>query len=82
MKLILYGTSACHLCETAEQYVEIIIKQNQHACSIEFEKIDIALDDELLNKYGLTIPVLQRVDTHAQLNWPFTTLDIQSMIHQ
>lgn len=82
MKLILYGTSACHLCEMAEQYVESAIKQNSPQDSIFFEKIDIALDDGLLDKYGFTIPVLQRLDNQMQLNWPFTAVDIHSMIQQ
>jgi hypothetical protein len=65
----------------AQQYVELAIEQIPPMNNIAFEKIDIALDDELLNKYGLTIPVLQRADDHLELNWPFTVLEIQSMIN-
>lgn len=82
MKLILYGTSACHLCEMAEQYVQSAIQQRQSQGKVTYEKVDIALDDDLLEKYGLTIPVLQRLDNQTQLGWPFTEVDIHSMIKQ
>lgn len=82
MKLILYGTSACHLCEMAEQHVESAIQQYLPPDTISFEKIDIALDDDLLGKYGLTIPVLKRLDNQAELGWPFTEVDIHSMLKQ
>jgi hypothetical protein len=34
-------------------------------------EIDIADDDSLFQRYGLTIPVLRRTDSEAELNWPF-----------
>lgn len=82
MKLILYGTSACHLCEMAEQYVQSAIQQYMPQGTISFEKVDIVLDDDLLGKYGLTIPVLKRLDNQTELGWPFTEADIHSMIKQ
>jgi glutaredoxin 2 len=66
----LFSTSHCHLCETAEA----LIVQLGLAC--ELAVIEIADDDDLLIRYGLKIPVLQRQDTKAELNWPFTTTDI------
>lgn len=80
MKLILYSTSACHLCELAEQYIELAIKQNITHFSITFDKVDIALDDKFMNKYGLVIPVIQRLDNLAELHWPFTEKEIQIML--
>lgn len=59
----LYGTSCCHLCEEAEAILRQI--------GIAATHIDIADDDALLEKYGVRIPVLQRMDTGAELGWPF-----------
>jgi glutaredoxin len=63
MDIQLYGTAFCHLCEEAEAIL--------HKIGIEAAHIDIAEDDELLEKYGVRIPVLKRVDTGAELGWPF-----------
>jgi glutaredoxin-related protein len=59
----LYGTEFCHLCEEAKAIIS--------AMGIETDYIDIAEDDELSEKYGMRIPVLQRMDTGAELGWPF-----------
>lgn len=63
MKLILYGTTYCHLCEQAEAVLQAI--------GVHAEHIDIAEDDALLEKYGVRIPVVKRGDTGEELGWPF-----------
>ena len=63
MDIRLYGTACCHLCEEAQAIL--------HELGIRAEHVDIADDDELLEKYGLRIPVLKRTDTGAELGWPF-----------
>lgn len=63
MKLVLFGTTYCHLCERAEAVLQ--------AVGVEAEHIDIAEDDVLLEKYGVRIPVVKREDTGAELGWPF-----------
>ncbi|BCQ63772.1 hypothetical protein PBOI14_55220 [Pseudomonas sp. Boi14] len=35
------------------------------------ELVDIADSQQLFDSYGLRIPVLRRVDTGAELGWPF-----------
>jgi glutaredoxin len=60
---ILYGTEFCHLCDDAAVVLAEI--------GIAADCIDIADDDTLLDKYGTRIPVLQRMDTGAELGWPF-----------
>ena len=60
--LILYGTTACHLCELAAALLL--------AAGVSFEEVDISQSDELFERYGLTIPVLRR-DDGQELNWPF-----------
>jgi hypothetical protein len=70
--LYLYGTAACHLCEEAAAMLRDI---SRHTC-LSWVEIDIAEDDKLLQRYGLTIPVLHREDTAAEINWPFCSEDI------
>ena len=72
MDLELYGTSFCHLCEEAEAILREI--------GIEADYIDIANDDELLEKYGIRIPVLKRVDTDTELGWPFDALAVSQFL--
>ncbi len=67
--LILYSTSFCHLCEEAEQ---LLNQANQQWLNIE-----ITEDVELLNRYGLKIPVLHNIATQQEIFWPFTLTDIQ-----
>ena len=59
----LYGSEYCHLCEEAENVL--------HGAGVSAEYIDIAADDNLLERYGTRIPVLRRVDSGAELGWPF-----------
>jgi len=63
MKLVLYGTTHCHLCEQAEAVLQ--------AVGVNAEHIDIAEDDALLEKYGVRIPVVKRENTGEELDWPF-----------
>ncbi len=60
--LTLFGTSACHLCELAE---DLLLQ-----AGVEFTTVDISESDALFERYGITIPVLRREDG-AELNWPF-----------
>lgn len=64
VQLHLYSTAHCHLCELAQSLLKELAIES-------VEIIEIANNDELLEKYGTLIPVLKRLDTHALLNWPF-----------
>jgi Glutaredoxin-like domain (DUF836) len=72
MEIKLYGTSFCHLCEEAEALL--------HGIGIEANHIDIAEDDALLERYGTRIPVLQRLDTGAELGWPFDAAAVSNFL--
>jgi hypothetical protein len=67
-KFILFGTSACHLCEIAQQMLEA---QGQVGREFDFDAVDISESDALFERYGLLIPVLQHPD-RRELNWPFS----------
>jgi hypothetical protein len=69
--LVLYGTSACHLCEEAERLLRPWV-----AGGLRVAVDDISESDELFERYGLHIPVLRRCDTGVELHWPFDPDDI------
>ena len=62
----LLGTLGCHLCEVAEA---VLLPFVEHGLMVEL--IDIAERESWVDSYGLRIPVLRRVDTGAELDWPF-----------
>lgn len=63
----LMTTSGCHLCEQAER----LIRRVATDLNLKIALVDIALDDELFNRYGVHIPVLYHADSHSELRWPF-----------
>lgn len=73
-ELILYSTSACHLCELAE---ELLLDAQSQGAPIAFEKVDIVDDDALMERYGVRIPVLRRLSDSAELGWPFDAIALQ-----
>ncbi|EGR2325748.1 glutaredoxin family protein [Vibrio alginolyticus] len=68
--LILYSTEGCHLCEMAFALVD------QVGLAEQTNIIDIAFDDVLFSRYGVTMPVLKYQD--SELNWPF---DLEQLTH-
>ena len=64
----LYGTSACHLCELAQ---EMLVSQQNAGSVFTFDVVDISESDDLFQRYGLLIPVLRDPDGQ-ELNWPFS----------
>jgi hypothetical protein len=72
--LYLYSTSHCHLCENAHALILQALKISK------LKIVEISNDEQLLARYGLKIPVLQRQDTLAELNWPFSEADVAEFI--
>ena len=69
----LFGTLGCHLCELAEaQLMPLVVEYG-----LMLELVDIADNEALFEAYGLRIPVLRRVDTGAELGWPF---DVEQVV--
>lgn len=67
----LFGTLGCHLCEDAEQVLQPFVAQG-----LVVELLDIIDSPHWLDRYALSIPVLRRVDTGQELNWPFDEQDV------
>jgi Glutaredoxin-like domain (DUF836) len=72
----LFGTSACHLCETAADMLAAQIAIGQEG---EFAEVDISESEILFERYGLRIPVLQHPDGR-ELNWPFSSSELQAFL--
>ncbi|MGH8493581.1 MAG: glutaredoxin family protein [Moraxellaceae bacterium] len=73
--LRLYGTQGCHLCDEAE----LLLKKAAAARRIDWQYVDIALDEALVSRYGERIPVLISADGR-ELGWPFSLLDILRLL--
>ncbi|WP_261817371.1 glutaredoxin family protein [Vibrio gallicus] len=66
----LFSTQGCHLCEQA---LEMFMQIGQQVTVV-----DIAFDDELFSRYGVTIPVVEH--NGAELNWPFNIEILRSWL--
>ncbi|MDO8862416.1 glutaredoxin family protein [Haliea sp. E1-2-M8] len=73
---MLYGTSACHLCEQAESLLQ---QATREGLAGDFIKVDISDSDDLFARYGLRIPVLKRRDG-AELGWPFGAAELAAFL--
>jgi len=69
LRVYLYGTPACHLCEQAGELLLLCVDRIPGNCLVEYR--DIAGDDELLARYGTRIPVIAEAVTGTELGWPF-----------
>ena len=67
-RVLLLGTSGCHLCELAEQLINSSLTSNQ-SCLI--DKIDIAEQEQWQAQFALLIPALYHPESQKQLGWPF-----------
>lgn len=67
---ILFGSEGCHLCELALDMCKHIVAQEQ------LNIVDIVDDEQLVEKYGVHIPVLKRTKDNNELYWPFSQEDI------
>jgi len=62
-RLVLYGTTACHLCDQAKA---LLVEAD-----IPHLWIDVAGDETLMERYGVRIPVLYSHASGRELGWPF-----------
>ena len=75
-ELKFYTTQGCHLCEEAEEILAVLRKRYMFA----LEVIDIAAEAELVEKYGLSIPVLLNTENQRHLYWPFDADKIVTLL--
>ena len=74
MKIKLYVTDACSLCDTA---FDLIFAMPELAGYV-LESVDIATSDTLLEQLGDSLPVLEVSD--RQLFWPFTQGEVSDLV--
>ena len=77
--LTIYYTAACHLCEEADALVIAYFAANGIAPD-SLTRVEIADDVDLLQRYGVLIPVLKAEATGQELNWPFGLDDIEHLL--
>lgn len=75
-ELILYYQPDCHLCDDAE------ILLHSMGMGEKYQKVDIESDLELLKLYGISVPVLQRMDNNKELFWPFNQSQVEAFSGQ
>lgn len=73
-RVVLYGTLGCHLCDNAQK----VLQQAQCVIPLIWHTVDIALDQNLMTQYALSIPII-KLETGQLLKWPFSVLDIQGL---
>ena len=76
IRIILYTTAGCHLCELAET----LLLQAKQQYSLTIVATEIGDNNELVARYGTTIPVIE-FDNGSQINWPFELDDIIAQIN-
>ncbi|MBZ4200265.1 MAG: glutaredoxin family protein [Methylotenera sp.] len=76
--ITLYSTSHCHLCEQAEAMLATLSMTH----GLSWRIIEITEDADLLARFELKIPVLERKNTGKLLCWPFTLEEIVDLINQ
>lgn len=75
---VFYHTECCHLCDSAME----IIQPYQAHLNLQIEQVDIANDDNLLEQYGTSIPVLKHSASQLELFWPFDEQSLHSYLNQ
>lgn len=68
--LILYGTLGCHLCEQALWLITPLVGDEY-----KLVEVDISDSDELIERYGIRIPVVAIQGHVAEIGWPFDNED-------
>lgn len=72
-KYNLYSSEGCHLCEEALALCERVIPLS------DINIVDIVEDEKLVELYGISIPVLEHIESDNKLFWPFTQNDITQL---
>ncbi len=72
MKVQLYTTLGCHLCEQA---MEMLLYLQAQGIDLQIESIEIADDDDLMERYGIRIPVVRGTDN--EIGWPFSIEELR-----
>jgi hypothetical protein len=73
---LLMSTSGCHLCDQAIEIIITSLDPGLHSV----DEVDIALDDALVERYGVRIPVLVDETSGVELGWPFDRAALMAFV--
>ncbi|WP_067522883.1 glutaredoxin family protein [Endozoicomonas ascidiicola] len=73
-QLLLYTTAGCHLCEDAQKILEII--------DCKWSPIEISTDNDLIEHYGIRIPVVGIKGQEEELGWPFSENELKNWLNK
>ena len=79
IRLLLFGTSGCHLCEQAKQIINDCFPNN---VDVTIETIDIAEQEQWQEQYAIRIPVLYHPKSKNELGWPFDQTHVKEFINE
>ncbi len=65
--LYLYTTLGCHLCEQAKQVAWPVLSEFDYR----LQEVEIADDNDLVERFGVRIPVVAVEQDQQGLGWPF-----------
>lgn len=76
MAILLLSTQACHLCDLAQQVLQLTFSQASVQALAQEHELQIYLEDIIDNShwlelYGEKIPVLLDEESNLSLHWPF-----------
>ncbi|MYM62117.1 glutaredoxin family protein [Pseudomaricurvus sp. HS19] len=74
--LYLYTTLGCHLCEQAQALAWPLLG----TYGLRLQSVEIADDPQLLERYGVRIPVLAVVGDEEGLGWPFDAAALEAYL--
>jgi glutaredoxin len=77
-QIILYTTSGCHLCEQAKALLEPYLVSRR----LWLKEVEIADSDDLIDRYGVRIPVIALANSGAELNWPFDSQELEDFVRR
>jgi len=73
--ITIYVGSNCHLCEIAKDLIVDVLRETDWA----YNEVNISIDNQLKEKYGLRIPVAV-APSGKEKSWPFTSSQIKQLI--
>ena len=77
MKVNLYTTAGCHLCEEALDLLQVLQEQLEvQGRRLQISEIDIADSETLMAEYDVRIPVITSDLSQGDIGWPFSLNDL------
>jgi len=77
VKVTLYTTAGCHLCEQALDMLQTLQRDGM---SLTVCEVDISESESLMEAYGVRIPVIATGEYEDDLGWPFSIGELTAFI--